>query len=52
MHIGPIISSAIWLIGLLWFKYPQDPREVEADLVERRALAQKLKEEVVEMAEA
>jgi len=45
MHIGPIVSSAMWLIGLLWFKYPHDPKEVEADLVERRALAAKVMEE-------
>jgi len=27
------------------FKHPADPMQVEADLVERRALAKKLKEE-------
>jgi len=45
MHIGGIVSSAIWLAGLLWFRYPHDPGEVERDLMERRALAQKIKEE-------
>ena len=44
-HIRPIVGGVIGLIALLWFKYPHDPKEVEADLIERRALAQKLKEE-------
>ncbi|MCL2494242.1 MAG: MFS transporter [Oscillospiraceae bacterium] len=46
MFVGPIIDGALWLGARLWFKYPHDPKEVEADLVERRALAAKLKEEI------
>jgi len=45
MFIGPIIDGALWLGGQLWFKYPHAPKEVEADLIERRALAAKMKEE-------
>jgi hypothetical protein len=44
-NLGYLAGSIIVLIGLIWFKYPHDPDEVEADLVERRALAQKMKEE-------
>jgi len=45
LHIGKIVGEIIYLIALFWFKYPHDPQEVEADLIERRALAQKMKEE-------
>jgi len=45
MHVGVFFGEVVTLIALLWFRYPHDPREVEADLIERRALAQKLKEE-------
>ena len=45
LHIGPIIGEMIVLTAVLWFKYPRDPKEVEADLIERRALAQQMKEE-------
>jgi len=45
LHIGPVVGEIIYLIALFWFKYPHNPRDVEADLIERRALAQKLKEE-------
>ena len=44
-HIGKIAGEAISLAALFWFKYPHNPREVEADLIERRELAKKLKEE-------
>jgi len=44
-HWGKIAGGLVGFAALLFFKYPHDPREVEADLVERRALAQKLKEE-------
>jgi len=33
------------LTALMLFKYPHDPKQVEADLIERRALAKKMKEE-------
>ena len=46
LHIGKIVDEVIYLGALFWFKYPRDPREVEADLIERRALAQKTKEEM------
>jgi len=45
-HWGKIAGGFVGFIALLLFKYPHDPKEVEADLVERRALAQKMKEEV------
>ena len=45
LHIGKIVGELIYLAALFWFKYPHDPKEIEADLIERRALAQKLKEE-------
>jgi len=45
MHIVKAGGEAVVLAALFWFKYPKDPKEVEADLIERRALAQKMKEE-------
>ena len=45
MHLPAVAHAVIGLGALLWFKYPHDPKAVEADLVERRALAQKMKEE-------
>jgi len=45
MNLGVFFGELIAFIGLIWFRYPHDPKEVEADLIERRALAQKLKEE-------
>ena len=46
LHLTVAIGEFITLLCLFWFKYPHDPKEVEADLIERRALAAKLKEEV------
>jgi len=46
LHIGPVFGEIVALIAILQFKYPHDPKEVEADLIERRALAQKMREEV------
>jgi len=45
MHLGKLAGDAIYLAALFWFKYPRDPVEVEADLIERRALAKKIQEE-------
>jgi|GEM_PF-718192 len=45
-YLTPAIGEMVVFIILLWFKYGHDPKEVEADLIERRALAQKMKEEV------
>jgi len=45
-HWGKIAGGLVGFASLLLFKYPHNPEEVEADLVERRALAAKLKEEV------
>jgi len=45
LHLGKLAGEVIWLAALLWFRYPHDPQEVESDLIERRALAQKMKEE-------
>ncbi|MCL2106645.1 MAG: MFS transporter [Oscillospiraceae bacterium] len=45
LHIGPILGEAVALVALLWFKYPHDPKEVEADLIARRAMAQKIMDE-------
>ena len=40
-HLSPFVGELVTFFFLLWFKYPHDPKEVEADLIERRALAQK-----------
>ena len=45
-YLAPAIGEVIVFIVLLFFKYDHDPREVEADLIERRALARRMKEEV------
>jgi len=45
MHIGKLLSSLCWLIGLFWFKFPADRNQVEADLIERRALEKQKAEE-------
>jgi len=45
LHVGKFVGEIFALGAYLWFKYPRDPGEVERDLVERRALAQKMKEE-------
>jgi len=45
-YLTPAIGEAIVFIALFWFRYDHDPKEVEADLIERRALALKMKEEV------
>jgi len=45
IHLGVIFGEIVALIALLRFKYPHDPKEVEQDLIERRALAQKIKDE-------
>ncbi|MCL2508722.1 MAG: MFS transporter [Oscillospiraceae bacterium] len=45
MHIGKVVGEIIFLIALFWFKYPRDPKEVEAELIERRKLAMKMMEE-------
>ncbi|MDR2687496.1 MAG: MFS transporter [Oscillospiraceae bacterium] len=46
LHAGPVFGEIVALVAILRFKYPHDPKEVEADLIERRALAQKLRAEV------
>jgi len=46
LHVGVFFGELVSLVALLWFKYPHDPKLVEADLIERRALAQKTKEEM------
>ena len=45
MHVGVFFGEVVVMTALLLFKQKQDPKVVEADLVERRALAQKLREE-------
>ena len=44
-HWGKIAGGLVGFVALLFFRYPHDPKEVEADLVERRALAQRMQEE-------
>ncbi|MCL2530833.1 MAG: MFS transporter [Oscillospiraceae bacterium] len=47
-HVGIVVAELFAFIGLMWFKYPRDPGEVERDLIERRALVaaqQELREE-------
>jgi len=46
MHLGIVAEEIIALIFLLRFRYPHDPNEAERDLIERRALAQQMKEEM------
>jgi len=46
LHIGAIFGEIVALIAIFRFKYPEDPNEVERDLIERRALAQKMREEI------
>jgi len=45
MHLGVIFGEIVVLVALYVFKMPTNFDEIEKDLVERRALAQKLKEE-------
>jgi Na+/melibiose symporter-like transporter len=45
MCLKDIITGLSWLIGLLWFRFPADRAQVEADLIERRILEKKMKEE-------
>jgi len=45
LHVGAIFGEIVALIAMLRFKYPEDPKRVEADLIERRALAAKMREE-------
>jgi len=48
LHIGSIFGEIVAFIAVMRFKYPHDPKLVEADLIERRALAQRMMEEVGE----
>jgi len=48
MHLGIIFGEIVVLVCLYAFKMPKNFDEIEADLVERRALAKKLKEEAEE----
>ena len=45
LHVGAVLGEVVALAAMMWFKYPRDPKLVEADLIERRALAQKAYEE-------
>jgi Na+/melibiose symporter-like transporter len=45
LQFKQFLTGAAWLGGLLWFRFPMDPTQVEADLIERRALEQRMKEE-------
>ncbi|MCL2299481.1 MAG: MFS transporter [Firmicutes bacterium] len=45
MHVGVFFGEVVVLVCLYAFKMPKNFDEIEADLVERRALAVKLKEE-------
>jgi len=47
MYVGVFFGEIVTLIALFWFKYPHDQKVVEADLIQRRALAKKLKEEAL-----
>ena len=47
LQFKQFLTGAAWLGGLLWFRFPMDPAQVEADLIERRALAAKMKEETL-----
>ena len=45
LQFKQFLTGAAWLSGLLWFRFPMEPAQVEADLIEQRALAQKMKKE-------
>ncbi|MCL2494632.1 MAG: MFS transporter [Oscillospiraceae bacterium] len=45
MHVGIFFGEVVVLVCLFAFKMPNNFPEIEADLIERRALAAKLKEE-------
>jgi len=44
-HLTTFIDTALAFAAYCWYKYPEDPEIVEKDLLERRALAAKLREE-------
>jgi len=44
-HLTTLIDTTLALIAYCWYKYPMDPNVVEKDLIERRALAAKMREE-------
>jgi len=47
MHLGILAGEVVVMCGLFWFnKEPRDPQQVERDLIERRALAKQMKEEL------
>ena len=45
LHLCGFIDGLLWTIARFVYKYPHDPKEVKADLIERRAPAQRMKEE-------
>jgi Na+/melibiose symporter-like transporter len=45
LHLTSFIDGVLWTVARFIYKYPEDPAVVEADLIERRALAKKMKEE-------
>jgi len=47
LHAGAIFGELVALVFVMRFKYPRDPKLVEAELIERRALAQQMKEEAL-----
>jgi len=44
-HLTTFIDTALAFAAYCWYKYPVDPEIVEKDLLERRALAAKMREE-------
>jgi len=44
-HWGRIAGGILAFVALMWFKFPHNPTEVERDLIERRALVQKMEED-------
>jgi len=51
MHVGIFFGEIVVLVALSVFKMPKNFDEIEADLVERRALAKRMQEEVAAEAE-
>jgi len=45
MHLGTVFGEIVTLICMFTFKMPDNFGQVEADLIERRALAERMKEE-------
>lgn len=48
MNLSGLFSGLAWVVGLLWFKPPVDPKVVEEELIERRKQAEELEADAYE----